>query len=224
MITLQTGKPINIKLPNIYRYMDNEFIDLFFNEGIFRISSFQTYKEYPDEIRGDKGEGSGSYMNMPKEGPKSVVITIVGDDSYMLSTSLHKSKALQKDFNTNGVIEIVDPLNFAVALSNSILGNTETCIGFCNYQENKIVRKQLENIGNPIGSKNHISIGGPEMIDHTQKLIGNGIDLMFLKDLKYQTQSEFRFVWKMNTEFHPMEKFIDINCKEAIQFCKRVQL
>jgi len=59
MINLQTGKPVDIILPNVYRYTNKQFVDLFFEKGIIRLSSFAKFRSYPDEIRGDKHEGGG---------------------------------------------------------------------------------------------------------------------------------------------------------------------
>jgi hypothetical protein len=46
---------------------------------------------------------------------------------------------------------------------------------------------------------------------------------MFLKEKRYQNQCEYRFVWAINTQFYTMSDFIDIECKEAVQFCERIE-
>ena len=60
------------------------------------------------------------------------------------------------------------------------------------------------------------------MNQRINQLVGNGADLMFLKEKKYQYQAEYRFIWSINNQFHPIREFIDIECKEAIQFCERI--
>ena len=65
-------------------------------------------------------------------------------------------------------------------------------------------------------------IGGPKMSRRTNEIIGNGVDLMFLKENKYQGQAEFRFIWSINGKFNSMSEHLDIKCKEAIQYCERV--
>ncbi|WP_421762835.1 hypothetical protein [Ekhidna sp.] len=93
MINLQVGKPLNTKLPIVYRYMDQEFIDLFFKEGKLRISSFMKFRNYPDEVRGDKSEGGGAITGKSdKEGFTFHLMTQVGENGYMLSTSLIHSQ------------------------------------------------------------------------------------------------------------------------------------
>ena len=60
------------------------------------------------------------------------------------------------------------------------------------------------------------------MNQRSNEIIGNGIDLLFLKENKYQTQAEFRFVWSINTKFHTMKEHLDVECGEAIEFCERI--
>src|SRR4051812_39108331 len=101
MITLQAGKPINIGLPYIYRYMDEKYIDLFFEKGTLRISSFKKFIQYPDEIRGDKSEGSGSYETKSNEGFQYLLMTNTGSNAYMFCTSLIASDEIKRRFEVN---------------------------------------------------------------------------------------------------------------------------
>jgi hypothetical protein len=97
MISLQTGKPLDIYLPNVYRYMDKEYVNLFFEQGILRISSFKKFKEYPDEIRGDKKEGSGSVTGTSDtSGFQFHVMSNTGSDAYMLCGSIIESDNIKK--------------------------------------------------------------------------------------------------------------------------------
>lgn len=45
----------------------------------------------------------------------------------------------------------------------------------------------------------------------------------FIEENKYQDQVEYRFIWTINSQFYPMKEYIDIECKEAIQFCERIE-
>lgn len=67
-----------------------------------------------------------------------------------------------------------------------------------------------------------VTIGGPNLNARVEETIGNGMDLMFLKEIEYQMQNEFRFVWKIDNRYFEMEEYIDIKCKEAIQYCEIV--
>ena len=226
MISLQTGKPIDIYLPNIYRYMDTQFIDLFFEKGILRLSSFKKFKEYPDEIRGDKNEGNGSVTGTTdKSGFQFHVMSNLGSDSYMLCGSIIDSDSIRKTFETDTCFRIVKPLDFSVAVSNAILGFKQSFQGFCNYREHRMIKKLIPgmDINDFTGPEGTIIIGGQKGNERKDKILGNGIDLMFLKEKRYQDQCEYRFVWTINTQFYSMFDFIDIECKEAVQFCERVE-
>lgn len=226
MISLQTGKPLDIYLPNIYRYMDKQFIDLFFEKGILRLSSFKKFREYPDEIRGDKNEGNGSVTGTTdKSGFQFHVMSNVGSDAYMLCGSIIDSDAIRNTFKTDSCFRIVKPLDFSVAVSNAILGFKQSFQGFCNYREHRLIKKLIPgmDINDFTGPEGTIIIGGQKGNERTNQILGNGIDLMFLKEKKYQDQCEYRFVWTINTQFFTMSDYIDIECKEAVQFCERVE-
>lgn len=223
-LNLPVSKPLHLKLPVVYRYLDPEFVDLFFNKGILRISSFEHFREYPDEIRGDKSEGGGSvHGRNEKEKFSYVLMTQVGSNGYMMSASLVDSDELRSEFETEECFRIHDPINFAAAISNALLGVAQLYVGFCNYQDRRTIEKTTEGISKDDLSdgNGNLIIGGPGMAKIHSNLIGNGTDLMFLKEKKYQTQSEFRFIWTINTKFFDMNKWIDVKCPEAIQYCER---
>ena len=181
MLTIQTGKPINIALPVIYRYMDKKFIDLFFDKGILRISSFKKFKQYPDEIRGDKSEGGGSFETISKEGTQFILMTDVGQREYVLCTSLFQSEDIKKQFGVDSWFKIIKPLEFSAAISNSINGFTQAFLGFCNYQEYRIIKKQIHDFSMKefTDEKGEFIIGGPNMSKRNNEIMENGIDLMF---------------------------------------------
>lgn len=225
MINLQIGKPLDIYLPNIYRYMDKEHIDKFFNEGILRISSFKRFKEYPDEIRGDKNEGNGSVIGTSDtSGFQFHVMSNIGQGAYLLCGSIIESDTLKKTFETQSCFRIVKPLDFSIAISNAVLGFKQSYQGFCNYREHRVIKKLISSmdINDCTGPEGTIILGGQKGNQRTNEIIGNGIDLMFLKERKYQTQCEYRFIWKINTLFYPIADYLDIQCNEAIQFCERI--
>ena len=223
MITLQTGKPIHIKLPTVYRYMESKFVDEFFEHGRLRISSFKRFREYPDEVRGDKSEGQGSVSGKGRDGFTFHVMTGAGANGYMLSTSLEDSQSIHEDFGVDCCFQITDPLGFAVAVSNALPGFQEAFVGFCNYQSYRIVKKALDemSIQDFTGDDGNLIMMHPKMNERINQLVGNGIDLLFLKEKKYQDQAEFRFVWRIDGTHFEIENHMDIVCKEAIQFCNR---
>lgn len=226
MISLQTGKPLDIYLPNVYRYMNKEYIDLFFEKGILRISSFKKFKEYPDEIRGDKNEGSGSVTGTSDtSGFQFHVMSNTGSNAYLLCGSIIESDALKETFKTYTCFRIVKPLDFSVAVSNAMLGFMRSYQGFCNYREHRMIKKLIPglDINDFTGPEGTIVIGGQKGNQRTNEIMGDGIDLMFLKEKKYQDQCEYRFIWTINSQFYPMAEHIDIQCREAVQFCEKIE-
>ena len=223
-INLQSAKLISISLPTVYRYMDSKYVELFFKEGILRISSFDRYRKYPDEIRGDTDEGGGTYETKSKEGTQNLIMTNTGSNSYMLCGSLLYDNDIKKTFDVNSGIKIKDTVSFCNAILNAIPGTNEAFLGFCAYQDFKVVSKSITPFSDKDDMSNEgtITIGGPNFNKRVNETIGNGIDLMFLKDRKYQYQSEFRFVWKIDGRYFNQQEFIDIECREAIQFCERL--
>ena len=225
MINLQTGKPIDIYLPNVYRYMDKKYVDMFFDKGILRISSFKKFREYPDEVRGDKNEGDGSVMGVSeKSGFQFHVSSQTGNDAYMLCGSIIESDSVKKTFDTDACFRISKPLEFSIAISNAILGFNRAFQGYCNYRDHRIIKKLIGelDIKDFTGPDGTIIIGGEMGNQRINQIIGNGIDLMFLKEKKYQEQFEYRFVWTVNTQFYSMHDYIDIECKEAKQYCEKL--
>ncbi len=224
MITVQTGKPTNIALPHLYKYMDEEFIDLFFEKGIIRLGSFNKFKDYPDEIRGDKNEGAGAFRTLSKEGDQFLLMTELGQSEYMFCTSLMNDESIKVQFNVNGSFKINKPLEFSLAISNAIVGSTQAFLGFCNYQDVRIIHNRISDfsLNEFMMLDGSLIVGGPKMNQRSNEIIGNGIDLLFLKENKYQTQAEFRFIWSVNKKFYIMKDHLDVECGEAIEFCERI--
>jgi len=224
MITLQTVKPSNIVLPIVYRYLEKKYIDLFFDKGIIRLGSFSRFQKYPSEIRGDESEGKGAIQSKSKEGFQVVGVTEVGNDAYILCTSIIESKELMEEFNIDGYFRIKDPLGFSLAVANSIPGFSQAIQGFCNYQDFRLLDKPIADmsVSDFTNEAGELIIGGPKMFQRLGEMVGDGTNLMLLKEKKYMKQAEYRFIWRINAQFFGLQEFIDVECKEAIQFCERI--
>lgn len=51
----------------VYRYLDKELVNAFFNEGKLRLSSFNKFRKHSDEHRGDKDEGENLIIGNMKD-------------------------------------------------------------------------------------------------------------------------------------------------------------
>src|SRR5690606_9448218 len=114
----------------VYRYMEAKYVDLFLEKGIIRISSFNRFRKYPDEVRGDNDEGGGAYQTYSKEGTQNTIYTNTGSDSYLLCGSLINDKTIQGKFEVDSGIKIKDTVGFSNAILNAIPGTTESFLGF----------------------------------------------------------------------------------------------
>lgn len=225
MINIQSIKVINLSLPNVYRYMDKKYSTLFFEQGIIRISSFERFRKYPDEIRGDTNEGGGTYETFSKEGTQNLIMTNTGQNGYMLCTSLLYSKDLMTEFGVDSCIRIKDTVGFSNAILNAIAGSNEAFLGFCNYKEFRVATKNIQTFSDQddLSENGTITIFRPKFNDRINETIGSGIELMYMKELKYQNQCEFRFVWNIDRRFFEIKEYLDIECKEALQFCELIE-
>lgn len=224
MITVQASKPLHIRLPRVYRYLNDEYISRFFESGVIRISSFEVFRKYNDEVRGDSHEGHGGVTGVSVDGATQFHNVPLGVDegAYMLSASLVSSEDLQGKFYANSYFTIEDPLGLFFAISNAIPGIVSGCIGSCNYLPTVVISKKIHELSRNDfqDDQGRFSIG-PKMMGRANQIIGNDHELLFLKEDKYQYQSEFRFVWKINAQFFKLQSHFDVECKEAIQFCKK---
>lgn len=226
MITLNLTKPFNIFIPNPYRYMNREYLELFFDTGVLRVSSFARFRDYPDEIRGDQQEGNGVYMGHdPDKRVQFIVQTDDFNNSYMLSTSLFHDADLLRQFECNACFQIIDPLAFAVAVANALPGFIGSFQGYCNYQERRIISTEFEKPEDLMmrNSKGDFVIGDQNYNDKVGKIAKTGFEKLFVKEVKYQTQAEYRFVWLVDSANFPVENYLDLNCKEAVNYCKVIQ-
>src|SRR5690606_17415293 len=149
---------------------------------------FDRFRKYPDEVRGDFDEGGGAYETFSNEGTQNLIMTNTSSGSYMLCGSLFHDENVQQKFQVDSGIQIKDTIGFSNAILNAIPGTIEAFLGYCIYKDFRIVSKLIT----PFSDKDDLSpegtviIGGPNFNRRINETIGNGIDLMFLKDRKYQ--------------------------------------
>jgi len=122
------------------------------------------------------------------------------------------SEEIKKEFKATSLFKIKKPLEFSAAISNSIIGCTQAFLGFCNYQEYRIIKKEIDDfsINDFTDEKWKLHDRRSKNGSRTNEIIGNGVDLMFLKQNKYQSQAEFRFIWSINGQFNSMSEHLDI--------------
>jgi hypothetical protein len=142
----------------------------------------------------------------------------------MFCTSLIESRELMDRFTTSGYFRINDPINFSLAISRVIPGCIESIQGMCNYQDYRMVKKNIEGMSTSefTGEEGTLIIGQP-LLQRLQQMGGDGTDLMFLKEKRYQDQAEYRFLWRINSRYHNLENYLTISCKEAVEYCEKAE-
>jgi len=91
----------HIKTPEVYRYMDQIYIEEFFKTGKIRLSAFKLFKQYPDEQLGDNQEGLNTLVGFG-DGHTIIARTQHGDNSLIFCASTEGSENLMNIFKTKG--------------------------------------------------------------------------------------------------------------------------
>lgn len=220
MITAQIAKQYHFLMPPVYRYMNKKYIDEFFDTGRIRLSSFNIYKKYEDSVRGDKGEGMNiAIATSIKDNMTVYAVLGVGMDAYSLCSSTIYSQELLSKFESDGAFRIKDSQSFGLTIANKVKDLVEGMQGHCIYVDARTTKKEIESLSL---DKMKISPEGQEldMGKMAQKMREiNSVESFFMKPMEYQYQSEYRFIWLVQGK---TEEYIEIECKEAIQFCERI--
>jgi len=217
---LPPSPPLNAFIPMVVRYLEKEFVDLFFEKGILRLSSFRKFHNHLDEQRGDKKEGNNIIVGQSKT---QTVFSAInhGNDAFVLSTSLVNSKSLMGELNYNSGFVIEDPLKFIQLVGNKLSDLKGLLFGPCLYQENKMLKRKIQDFSMD-SLKNEDGLPGIDM----NKLFAlsnqaGGNDVFFSKTYEYLNQHEFRFLWFVWS--NGVSDFIDIECPEARECCSIIE-
>lgn len=214
-ITTQFVKPWSIKTPMLTRYMEEQYVEEFFEEGKLRISSFKSFRSNPDEEQGDTQEGCVSAQLSTPNGSHAI-LGINGQEAYVLCATTVESKTLEASFSTRAGFRIIDTLGFAQAISSHIPGFVAGLEGLCSYRDAPSVEKTLIS-DFPLTD----SFPNPEVwAAEYEKFVANqSRDSYFLKRSRYSYQAEYRFIWFAQRN---ERDFIDIVCPEARMFCQPI--
>ena len=211
---------VNAYIPMVFRYLEHQWVDEFFNEGKLKLSSFNKFHQHKDEQRGDKSEGN-SFIVGNSSNLSMYSVVSHGRDAFVLSTSLAYTDGLKKDFNVNDCFVIENPLAFANAIASKVPEYKGLLFGPCLYQENKIIKRTVPAFDME-SLKNEDTEDG---LDFNKMMalsnLAGGNDVFFAKTIKHIHQHEYRFLWFVWMDEVP--EFIDIVCPEAISYCKRIE-
>lgn len=209
------ASPWCIVLPPVYRYMERQYVDQFFETGALMLSSVAAFQKHPDEARGDAAEGSA--MVVASDGAHMFGAYLLPTPAYILCGSTVLDKRLLKEFpGANACLEISDILGFANRVARRIGGFNAGTSGQCLYGGRTLLRHTQED---PFPLPENPSAGiHMESVVQAVAKHSSGEDFL-LKDRKYAHQAEYRFIWHVEP---PTSERLLIHCPDAIPFCRRV--
>lgn len=221
-LSVQLTNEWKIRRPQIYRYLEKEFVDEFFETGRLRISSFNTFSQHGDEQRNDGKEGKGTVIHTNHEGDGQTFMAAIGQghNAYVLCGATYYSDEIAKDFNTNSGFRINDLIAFSHAISRYIPGFRGGIEGPCLYQSQRTLSRDMGKIDldDYKISEDSNNLDMNKMMGSVFQMAGD--DLFFLKEITYAKQSEYRLLWFTPSE---VDSHIDIVCPDAIQFCTKFE-
>lgn len=221
-ISVQFGSEWRIRRPHLYRYLEKQFVDRFFETGMLRLSSFEKFSQHTDEQRLDRSEGKGIVTHVNAEGEGQTIIAAIGQgqNAYVLCASSMYTDGLAESFKTDSGFRVNDIFGFANAISRHVPGFVVGLEGPCLYLQKKVLdrnmgRIDLDTLRVSPDSKN---LDLSRMAQTVFSMAGD--DMFFLKDSRYANQNEYRLLWVTAGQISP---YVDINCPEARVFCTRFE-
>lgn len=224
MMTINFARPWHIRSPIIYRYIDEQYVDEFFDAGRLRLTCMSKFRTYADEQRGDPDEGKVLAQSTIKPGWTFTVMSGVGRDTYILCGSTILSDDIGKMFNAKSrfAIAIRNPVDFACCVAFHVPGYVEGMEGPCLYSDELLAVREVEgqSMADHTDENGHFIIGGSRQLQVASQMMSP--DDYFRKRNIYKRQSEYRLLWKSSIE-NPGE-YHSIVCPEARQFCERIEI
>lgn len=200
----------------VYRLLDNkQWLDNFFSEGEIALSCFSKFRNYADEIRGDKEEGDAMIWFENDKGDTHAFKYESGMNSYILCTTLELNDEVIKDFNAVGAIKIHNPTYFGAEVMQAIPGSQQGIEGKCVYDDSRVYRGYSDKMREILSEANYLK--HPSL--YNELILAASERELFLKLKKYESQNEFRMLWFVD---QPVNSNLFIKCPEAIRFCERI--
>jgi hypothetical protein len=209
----------HVKMPPVFRYLPQKYIDEFFSSGKLRLSAFSEFAKHTDEQRHDTEEG-WLIVNVPIPARHLRLRSRagVGRDAYILSTSLRGDSELMQVFGTDGYFKINEVERFGLAVVSRIANCAGLIAGNCTYVDEKEISREM-------GVAAERAIAQDEQGKmNLQRVVGLIEQVLlphayFWKLRRYAHQQEFRFIWQVGHEVHEP---LFVECPEAVQFCERI--
>jgi len=207
MITVPIVRNWHLRTPELYRYMDQKYIDEFFETGNLRLSTFHTFAQHADEQRRDTEEGHNTLVGLG-DGHTIMARTQHAHNCLILSTSTVADEGLMEAFETNGYFSIKNSTGFGTAIANRLPGFLEGIEGFCIYAEQRMIKRRLDSftLDDLKQAPESPSLSLDKIFALTAQI--GGADVLFVNHIRFRHQNEYRFVWTVS---HSVEEAVFVD-------------
>jgi hypothetical protein len=206
----------------IYRYMDQKFIDLFFQTGALRLSNFTAFRQHKEDALKDGSEGTIMFSTDTDRGKQVISMQVFEKNAYVLCGSREKSKRLKGKYNASGVFCIRNPITFAAEISSYIPGFRVGLSGDCIYSKDPFIRQMGNEEFNALVAELYRTMNEkrPTTIQQELDIVAKQWtdDAYFLKSTDYSEDQEYRLLW-IAPDCKP---YIDIVCPAARESCEHI--
>lgn len=205
------------KSSTVYRYLEQEYIDLFFKDGTLKLSSFESNRKMEGNVRQDTDEGVHHYRIVNRNRTDKIDFEIRDFDARRLlccSTKLDLDFFLPH-FNVDGCFEISNSIGFGYEIAKTLSGYVSGQEGKVNYNDNKLSHLLLEqHLDLPDINSN---MSNQELYPHIDRIGKVSIGAFFRKPIRYAIENEYRLVWHCDFNHD-----IIIKCPNALRYCKKI--
>ena len=188
--------------PYAIRYLEEQYVDAFFQKGELMLSSFRLLSNLPNPGRKDSDEGTSSYCSAP--------INIIGDVSnrYLILCSSLSFNENARCGQKYGIL-IKDVNKFCAGIAQAIedkgLKVKQSFVGPCNYFRREMSFKMANN--------------SPADFLSLLKARFCLEDLLFSKEPEFSFENELRFVFELEEELSDSQKHILVEVPHVIINC-----
>ncbi|CAG2132486.1 hypothetical protein [Cupriavidus numazuensis] len=209
-----------VRTPRVYRFLQKQYVDKFFETGELLLGSFLHFASHPDETRFDGAEGAVTLVHRTDRGGGQTVLMDAGfgESAYALCGSVNPSVSTRNKFGADSGIVITDPVAFAREVANVLPGFRRTVQGPCSYQGYRAIESDL----------GHIDFGCNEETSDPSKLDQGAVqqafstmlteDAYFIKHSDFHAECEYRVVWEVD---HVADRPRIVNAPGARKYCRR---
>ena len=218
----KTPTNVDYNIPILYRFLDlkGEYVDLFFETGNLKLSTFENCKKLEDENRKDTKEGQSELFGYDGD-IKMQIGYGVGSDAILLCTSLCSEYKDDKGAIYTKFIEILDVQGLLFAIAEQLTKNgyviKNILFGPCFYTKKEFHNTVCSDKFREKLDKEKV-FDWDEMAKIANTIGGN--NMFFQKPIDKRLENEFRLLWIVDNIKKDQDIFVTIPHPEA--YCRLI--